>query len=331
MKNNHVKIVSVLLVVIMMFSVFSVFTVNAETEKLTAEEYEILKNARSTVIDLRGAFEKSVFSYRYYDIYDKAVERYAADDYSDYGNNDIVVTKDQLLELVYDSIEGLSLFSPGCIDAYLEVYMDKKRSGRIIKIDQNLYRLEYPGGKSGYFSRDYDSTVEGLLGYTDNEDGTFSFYYSELIRKDVLPLLSDDGVTFEDLYRIHAENNYMYQIDYKGYHIIYNEVEGVFYIVVSECRVFNYRLVGGKIDYIDDKWADIDGFTPPEFFSHVPGTPIGDVNGDGIIDNKDVVILFRYGSSTQKLKDEFGYDFNEDGEVDNKDVVVLFRYVSTKK
>ena len=328
MKNNHVKIVSVLLVVIMMFSVFSVFTVNAETEKLTAEEYEILKNARSTVIDLRGAFEKSVFSYCYYDIYDKAVERYATDEYDAFENNDIVVTKDQLLELVYEAIEGLSLFSPGCIDAYLEVYMDKKESGRIIKIDQNLYRLVYPGGKGGCFSRDYDSTVEGLLGYTANDDGTFSFYYSEIIQKDVLPLLSDDGVTFEDLYYIYKENNYMYEFDYKGYHILYDEIPMEFYIEVPECRVFNYRLVGGKIDYIDDKWADIDGFTPPEFFSHVPGTQIGDVNGDGAIDNKDVVILFRYVSATQKLNDEFGYDFNEDGEVDNKDVVSLFRYIS---
>ena len=52
----------------------------------------------------------------------------------------------------------------------------------------------------------------------------------------------------------------------------------------------------------------------------------GDMNGDTSIDNKDVVILFRYvsGSDTYDLL----YDYNEDGAVDNKDVVALFRVVS---
>ena len=54
----------------------------------------------------------------------------------------------------------------------------------------------------------------------------------------------------------------------------------------------------------------------------------GDANGDGELDNKDVVLIFRYLSSPDRLEDETVYDYNEDGSVDNKDVVSLFRYIS---
>ena len=54
----------------------------------------------------------------------------------------------------------------------------------------------------------------------------------------------------------------------------------------------------------------------------------GDVNGDGEVDNKDVVTLFRYLSGTDVTVNTVALDTNGDGEVDNKDVVVLFRYLS---
>ncbi|MBR6920854.1 MAG: dockerin type I repeat-containing protein [Clostridia bacterium] len=57
-------------------------------------------------------------------------------------------------------------------------------------------------------------------------------------------------------------------------------------------------------------------------------TVVGDMNGDKEADNKDVVTLFRYVSSGERLEDESMYDFNGDGAVDNKDVVALFRYLS---
>ena len=54
----------------------------------------------------------------------------------------------------------------------------------------------------------------------------------------------------------------------------------------------------------------------------------GDVNGDRALSNIDVVLLFRYLSAADKLKDERVCDFNADGTVNNKDVVALFKYVS---
>ena len=57
---------------------------------------------------------------------------------------------------------------------------------------------------------------------------------------------------------------------------------------------------------------------------------VGDCNFDTFIDNKDVVVLFRYVSSENKVEDERAFDFNGDNEIDNKDVVSLFRYVSAQ-
>ncbi len=57
----------------------------------------------------------------------------------------------------------------------------------------------------------------------------------------------------------------------------------------------------------------------------------GDVNGDGAVNNKDVVTLFRAVSGN--VPDEFvkeAADVNDDGEINNKDVVQLFRNVSSK-
>ena len=55
---------------------------------------------------------------------------------------------------------------------------------------------------------------------------------------------------------------------------------------------------------------------------------IKDLNGDGSIDNKDLVTLFDNISSGKKADCEYIYDVDRDGEVNNKDVVVLFRFLS---
>ena len=59
-----------------------------------------------------------------------------------------------------------------------------------------------------------------------------------------------------------------------------------------------------------------------------PAFEPGDTNGDGSVDNKDVVVLFRYVSSASGSEYDPAFDFNGDSAVDNKDVVSLFRYVS---
>lgn len=57
---------------------------------------------------------------------------------------------------------------------------------------------------------------------------------------------------------------------------------------------------------------------------------MGDVNGDGSINNKDVVALFRYASGNEDaVKDKTACDYNGDGTVNNKDVIAVFKAVST--
>ena len=57
---------------------------------------------------------------------------------------------------------------------------------------------------------------------------------------------------------------------------------------------------------------------------------IGDCNGDGETNNKDVVALFRYVSGNKNAAVEENCDYNNDGNIDNKDVVALFRYISSE-
>ena len=59
-----------------------------------------------------------------------------------------------------------------------------------------------------------------------------------------------------------------------------------------------------------------------------PMDTAGDVNGDGELDNKDVVVLFRFVSGNKDGAVEENCDFNGDGNIDNKDVVALFRFLS---
>lgn len=75
-----------------------------------------------------------------------------------------------------------------------------------------------------------------------------------------------------------------------------------------------------------ERTCSVCGYTEVTIIEKLSGP--GDLNRDGETNNKDVVILFRYVSSSIKDDDESIYDFNKDGEVNNKDVVALFRNVS---
>lgn len=55
----------------------------------------------------------------------------------------------------------------------------------------------------------------------------------------------------------------------------------------------------------------------------------GDINGDGMVDNKDVVTLFHILSSADAERDPGICDVNRDGETDNKDLTYLFRMISS--
>ena len=58
---------------------------------------------------------------------------------------------------------------------------------------------------------------------------------------------------------------------------------------------------------------------------------LGDVNNDGEVDNKDVVVLFRYLSGGTEQIAEDAADVNQDGGLNNKDVTTLFRCLANNE
>jgi transposase-like protein len=72
----------------------------------------------------------------------------------------------------------------------------------------------------------------------------------------------------------------------------------------------------GNKDYTDTKEVETSLFIP------------GDITGDGSVNNKDVVALFKYVSGGDVEVNIVALDVTGDGSVNNKDVVALFKYVS---
>ena len=85
-------------------------------------------------------------------------------------------------------------------------------------------------------------------------------------------------------------------------------------------------IVDGFITFPSDRSVDLNDFTIYAIWKEL-SVP-GDVNGDGLANNKDIVTLFKLVSGESVSYDEFAVDVNNDGEENNKDVVVLFKYVS---
>ena len=96
---------------------------------------------------------------------------------------------------------------------------------------------------------------------------------------------------------------------------------GIFLPVTAVIKPYNvfaglntevaYKLINGGVD--------------------VKNYELGDVNGDGKVNNKDVVALFKFLNNVYTEDDVIvdACDFNCDGKINNKDVVALFRYVSS--
>lgn len=127
-----------------------------------------------------------------------------------------------------------------------------------------------------------------------------------------------------------------------------NEVR---YVKPGEDLELPYPYVGGKTPRIWNSMPDGSGKPYDQFLFYRPAsgemwmkdenvisiyavwdayTPViqGDANGDGEVNNKDVVLLFRYVSSAVKVDYVYKYDVNDDNAVNNKDVTLLFRLIS---
>jgi len=77
-----------------------------------------------------------------------------------------------------------------------------------------------------------------------------------------------------------------------------------------------------NIDYTDINFAVENGSIT------VLGYTPGDINGDGVVNNKDLSILFQYLSGWEVTVNEAALDVNGDGKTNNKDLSILFQYLS---
>ncbi|MBO4422384.1 MAG: leucine-rich repeat protein [Clostridia bacterium] len=104
------------------------------------------------------------------------------------------------------------------------------------------------------------------------------------------------------------------------------------YSAFGSCESLETVYYGGSKAQWENLTKDLDPYNQPLKDANVifaVTALLGDVTGDGKINNKDVVALFRYVSSDETGGDPAVYDFNGDGKINNKDVVALFRYVSS--
>ncbi len=69
-------------------------------------------------------------------------------------------------------------------------------------------------------------------------------------------------------------------------------------------------------------------FYTPEFSAEITDYIPGDINGDNVVNNKDLTRLFQYLSGWNVETKEGTLDVNADGSVNNKDLTRLFQYLS---
>ena len=144
-----------------------------------------------------------------------------------------------------------------------------------------------------------------------------------------------DGVT-QDYYNVTRESvvsekcRYSYIIEH-GFHS--NPKECSFLLSDDNLRIIAKAEADVIADYFN-LYPKGDEPVPERHFETEEIPPLstvplkGDVNGDGAVNNKDVMALFVYLSGSDAAVNEEMTDVNGDGHVNNKDVTYLFRYVS---
>ncbi len=80
-------------------------------------------------------------------------------------------------------------------------------------------------------------------------------------------------------------------------------------------------------DIYDISETNID-FYAPEFIAEIVDYVSGDINGDNVVNNKDLTRMFQYLSDWDVAVNKAALDVNGDGAVNNKDLTRLFQYLS---
>ena len=183
----------------------------------------------------------------------------------------------------------------------------------------------------------------------DNEEAKAKFVCNvckdeSIIKADVTKA-EDKGVITYVAKALFEEKEYTYEkTEYIEYTVIFKDSDGT---VLSE-KTYHYgktpeipdaptRENDTEYSYTFKGWdKDVTPVTEETVYTAtyiketiLPQFVLGDVNGDGTTNNKDVVTLFRYVSGGADDVNVIALDINGDGSVNNKDVVTLFKYLSS--
>ena len=139
------------------------------------------------------------------------------------------------------------------------------------------------------------------------------------------PRYSFEYVVWVELSNGHLDENDVFKAG-KGYYLLFNVVPAAGYAVTKDTTV---TINGGSVQsYViySDGILSCNSFVvdPVEAPS---GTLLGDVNLDGSVDSKDVLLLKRAAAGLVTLKSDqaANADVNRDGNIDSKDVLMLKR------
>ena len=301
------KTISIILSAVLLAS--SLFmTAYAGEAELSHEHLKLLMRAADTVCDLYATYDTGDYAEAIMEdlaemFPDAVVETY------DGQPQRIIASESQIKAAVNAKWGYLS-------DKTLEEFFYSGLRFYCLKEDgkYELTRHPHGGGLASKFA------AKGILvGYTVDDSGVCRLYYSTRYAKETANEFFGSGDSANAFWEEVEKQGYPAEIKYN--YLTFVEFEGDYYRMVQNTRVFEFRFNGaGLAEYVTDEF--IMGFP-------VSMTCIGgDINGDGEVDNKDVVTLFKYLSGVRLHVNSFVLDTNGDEETDNKDVVWLFRYCS---
>ena len=188
--------------------------------------------------------------------------------------------------------------------------------------DYNLVDINLPStvkemGSYAFYGAGVKSlTVPGGLGVIYNDTFEYSLL-EEVVIEEGVTMLESSAFNYCSALRTVTIPASMTRIGYSAF---------------GGCSALETVYYGGSKAQWEELTKDLDGFNQPLKDANVifaVTALLGDVTGDGKINNKDVVALFRYVSSDETGGDPAVYDLTGDGKINNKDVVALFRYVSS--
>ncbi len=217
--------------------------------------------------------------------------------------NDMINSDISAVEMAIQGLEEVTIVT----DSIIVVEEENSVAGETVEVSITLENN--PGISAMKLTVNYDETALKLVGitYGDEFTGAYQHTPADLGSPVNLNWVSLSEVTTNDVIFANLK-----------FEVLDTATEGVYDITVT------YDPENVHDELAQNVTFDIDNGSV-EVMDYV----LGDVNGDGMINNKDVFRLLNYVSDSSTVILIYAADLNDDGRIDNADVLALFSMVST--